>query len=885
MALPTGRLTFMFSDIEGSTRLLSTLGQRYTALHAAHQRIVREAIRAHAGTEVSTEGDSFFVVFHLAVDALEAAASIQRGLAEFPWPEGARIRVRIGIHTGQGVLAGDDYVGLDINRAARIANAANGGQIVMSDATRSAAGESLPDGSRIRDLGRHRLKDIGVQRIWQLDPDGVDGGFGPLRTLEAHPTNLPTDRTSLVGREAETLALTDLVRDSRLTTVTGPGGIGKSRLAIRVARGLVDDHPDGVFYIDAATHDRLGSFLVDLAEIVGIRLPPDVEPTDAFIDRLLGRSALLVVDTADRLPGFGRFASQLLDACGLLRILVTARGPLHVHVEREYVLRPLGLGPDVDAGLTSATSSPAVALFVERARAVRPDLPLTPVNVRAIAAIVSRLDGLPLAIELAAARSRLLAPQAMLARLDRGLPVLKGGALDAPERQRTMTATIEWSYDLLAEDERTTLQRLSVFADVFDLDAATIVCAAASGDTEAPDPVDVVERLVDRSLVQVVDRSDHTGLRLLGLIREFAAERLAEGHEEFAARRGHATHFLGVAEAEAGALDGPDEHGALVRLERSADDFRAALAWLLGGSGAPDGAQDEHLALRFTTALGRAWYLRGRALEASDLLERAIAADPSAPIDLRAEALHLSGVMHDERRQSGLAMARLEAALALLRTIGDPRRIARELNSVGVVARNAGETERAMVLLEESLSMRRALGDDRGIATTLTNLGVVAMDQGRFDEALERLSQAVILDRASGRSSVLAYSSCLLGTALIRTGDRAAGIELVRTALRTFADLGDADGVAECLERMGEGSVDGDPDLAARLLGAAAGLRHREGIPIRPPDEATARDSIAALERRLDRETLETLRSEGEAMDIEAATAFALASTERPTIS
>jgi predicted ATPase/class 3 adenylate cyclase len=877
MDRPTGKLTFLFSDIEGSTRLLMALGEGYAPPHREHQRIVRDGIGAHAGMEVSTEGDSFFVVFMSATDAIAAAADIQRSLAAHAWPEGAEFRVRIGLHSGQAVVAGDDYVGLDVNRAARIANAANGGQTVLSDAVRAAA-PSPQEGFTLRDLGRHRLKDVGVEHLWQLDIEGLPTVFGALRSLEAHPTNLPAERTSFIGRETESRALADLVLTSQLVTVTGPGGIGKSRLAVAVARSLIEHFPDGVFYLDLAPHERFESLLSELALVSDTRLPPGDDQVDAFVERFAGRSALLVFDTADRLGGFGLLASRLVEACTELRILVTARAPLHLGAEREFPLSTFDVPPSRRPDDDAIAASPAVQLFVRRAQAVRPDLVLSPENGSTIASIVSRLDGLPLAIELAAARTRVFPPEALLARLERRLPILRGGAVDAPERQRTIQATIAWSYELLEPDERTMLTRLSVFADAFDLEGALAVATHPADGGGTTDPVDVLERLVDRSLVSTVARGEWTGFRLLGIVREFAADELDTGGDAARARDRHARYVLAVAESSTREVDGPGERAALERLERAADDVRAVLErTLAAGVDAP--ADEDHVVLRLTLAMSRAWYLQGRARDGSDYLERALAADPDAPALLRANALHMSGVLHDERRETVRAMEQLDASLELLRAIGDARLVARELNSVGVVARNAGDTERAAALLEESLAMRRELADLPGLATSLTNLGVVAIDRGRYDEARSLLEEAVGLDRASGASGVVAYSSSLLGTVMLRTGHRAEALDLLRNALATFAELGDADGVAEGLECLGEAMLTEDTARAARLVYAAAAIRRQHDVPVRPPDEAAAARLVIAVETALDAGSLTEARADAAAMDLEAAAAYALAST------
>lgn len=428
------------------------------------------------------------------------------------------------------------------------------------------------------------------------------------------------------------------------------------------------------------------------------------------------------------------------------------------------------------------------------------------------------------------------------------------------------------------------LGRLSVFADAFDLASALAVSEApgAVADVFESDPADVLERLVDRSLVSPVARGDAADFRLLGIIREFAADRFESDPDAAQVRASHARNVLTIAERSAAALDGPDEGAALQRLDRAADDVRVALDWALadGAAGSPE--TNDHLAIRLTTAIGRAWYLQGHSREGAEQIDRALAADPDASPALRANALHLSGVLHEERRESTLATERFEASLSLLRSIDDRLLIARELNSLGVVARNAGEIDRAADLLEDSLAMRRSLADGPGIATTLTNLGVVAIDRDRYDEARTILEEALRLDRASGGAGVVAYSSSLLGTVLLRTGRRDQGVTLLRSALATFAGLGDADGVAECLERLSEAALGDDPARAARLSYVAATIRRREDIPLRAPDEAEATRRTQTIEAALDAAALADARADASAMDLEAATAYALAATSTP---
>ncbi len=872
--LPSGRLVFFFSDVEGSTRLLSDLDDRFPALLGEHQRLVRASFEAHGGIEISTEGDSFFAVFRSPLDAVTAAANMQRGLAAHPWPPGHEFRVRIGLHVGQAIRAGDNYVGIDVNRAARIANAANGGQVVLSDETADAVRGDLPGGLTLLDLGRHRLRDIGVARLWQLEIDGLRTPSGPLRTLEAHPSNLPVEMTPLVDREDESMALQRLLADTSLVTVTGTGGIGKSRLAVHVARSLLADFPDGVFYLDLAPIDRIESVVTELAALLNVRISPRGDATDSLLEHLRDRRALLVLETADRQPGIATLVARITESCPTTRLLVTARSPLRLRAERELSVQPLGL-PGPRATPAAASGSPAVELFVRRAQAVAPGFRLTDSNVEAVCGIVRRLDGLPLAVELAAAAIRLLSPGAILTRLERSLPLPGGAAVDAPERQRTLRDTIAWSYRLLDLGERSMLQRLSVFAGGFDLEGVAAVAMDGKNDgATGSDGLEILGRLVDRSLVHRVESEADDRYRLLAVIREFAAGELTAAGDAGAVRSRHAHYWLEVASREGRLLDGPGEMRALASLDRATDEFRAALEFALGADDV------EHVGLRLLNALGRAWYLRGRVHEGASWLERALAADPDAPPVIRAEALHWLGVMFDEQRADVRAIERLDEALAIEREIGDEGAIARELNSLGVVRRNIGDHERAEPLLAESLLRRRRLGDAAGVATVLTNLGILAIDRGAFGPAIELLWEAVGIDRASGATGGVAYSSSALGTALLRSGRRKEALGLLRSALAVFHELDDADGVAESLERLGEAAAPDEPARAARLLLAARSVREHERLALRGIDEARASELFASVTEALTADELEIARAEAAAMDIDAAVSYALAGRE-----
>lgn len=875
-----GSLTFLFTDIEGSTRLMDRFRGAYIGLHAEHQRILREAWATSAGSEVSTEGDAFFVVFADPAAAVRAAAVAQRGMASHRWPEGGAISVRIGIHTGDAVRIGNDYLGFDVNLAARIAAAGHGGQTLLSE---TAAATSTDAGTRLTDLGRHRLRDVGVQHLWQLDVDGLPSTFPPLRGVESHPSNLPVQRDPLIDREAERAAVAERLSSDAIVTVTGPGGIGKSRIAIETARERLDRYPDGVTYLDLATtgsaDDAAHRLLRELGED-----PEGGEPIAALVALLRGRDALLVLDTADRTIGLPALVSQVATACPRVRILITSRSLLRIAAEREIAVGPLA----ADLPTATARPSPAVELFVARAHEVRPSFVLTEGDASIVSDICRTLDGVPLAIELAAARIRVLSPAALRDRLARRLPLLVGGAVDAPERQRTLRATIEWSHDQLSADERSMLDRLAVFAGAFDYSAAESVGAVRPASSTPV--VDVLDSLVSRSLVARDpdgERSpgDQTTprFRLLGMIREFALERLQASPEADAVRESHAEYWLTFATDVAPGLSGREAIEAGATLERHHDEFRSALDWAIEAQG----RRRLDLALRIGAGLGRFWWLHGHVRDGVDWLERILEARALAevPVDDRtarvdAEARYWAGVLHESVGDLRSAAERLEEALERSRAIDNPTGVVRALNSLGVVARDEDDLDRAEALLTASLTAAREAGDDRGVATALTNLGIVAVDRGRYPEAVTVLAEAVELDRVAGRRAGAAYSRLSYASALAGAGRTGEAAEEASSALRTFADLGDPAGVADTVDEIAGIALDrGDAASAMRLFLAADGLRGRHALALRSIDDRRRAPRVSTAKAAVSHAAFEAMEAEARAMDIPAALALARLTT------
>src|SRR4051794_28222362 len=570
-------LTFFFSDVEGSTQLAEQLEtQAFARALEAHRALVRDAFEQHRGREISTGGDSFFAVFASVGDAVAAAVDVQRRLAD-PLDNGVRLRVRIGLHAGHAVRVGDDYLGLDVNRAARVADAGHGGQIVVSGAVRGALGR-LDEGVALRDLGRHRLKDVGAERLWQVEADGLAAGpFPPPRSLEAHPSNLPTATAEFVGRDAEMSRLANLLAANQVVTVTGAGGIGKSRLAIETARSAIERFPDGVFYLDVSSLPNADAAAGALVDVLAIASTSD-DPVHVLQKRLRDRDLLIVLDTADRVAAISALIASLAATCPHVKLLVTSRSPLHIAAERVLALGPLA-------------ATDAVRLFEERARAARPEWRADASTQGAVERLVDRLDAIPLAIELAAARIRILTPKAILDRLERQLPALADAPSDMPDRQRTLNATIAWSFEQLDPGEQRLFARLGVFVAAFGLDAVDGV--AGEGDV---DSLAVLDRLVDRSLVATDESSEMPGFRLLAPIREFAGQVLRASGEEEALRERHARYHLELLRSLSDALDSPDDLAAVGAIEhsqphprgtpgRGLDDGRKARAPGLGGGG------------------------------------------------------------------------------------------------------------------------------------------------------------------------------------------------------------------------------------------------------------------------------------------------------------
>jgi predicted ATPase len=811
-ALPTGTVTFLFTDIEGSTRLVEELGDRYSDVLGEHRRLLNDAIERHGGAAFGSEGDAVFAAFPRASGALAAAAEAQESLAPGP------VRVRMGLHTGEPALTEQGYVGLDVHRAARIAGVAHGGQIVVSETTCALLG----DGFELRDLGEHRLKDLpqGV-RLFQLGREE----FPPLRSLSQ--ASLPAKIAPIVGRKRE---LGDLLRllgkdRARLVTLTGPGGMGKTTLAVTAAAELVEAFDGGVLFVDLAVIRDPALVLPTIREALGSEEDPAAQ--------IGSRELLLVLDNLEQVIAAAGELGTLLGAAPNLSILATSREPLGIAGEREFPLRPLA-------------EAPAVELFRQRAEAV---LPGFTADYGRLAEICRRLDSLPLAIELAAARVKVLPPGELLARLDRRLPMLTGTRRDLPERQRTLRATIEWSYELLDPAEQRLFARLSVFAGGWMLAAAETVCEA---------DLDTLGSLLDKSLI----RREGDRFSMLETIREYALERLEDSGDADTVRRRHAEHFADLAEASEGEHLGPAQAPLRQQFRTEWDNIRAALDWTVESG-------ETELGLRLAGALAMVWLDQNLAVEGERWFRSLLEASSGVDDAIRAKGLMTASIVAGVRSHFETAAAWGQEALELFRALDSEAGIAWTLTTVALIPMELGKPEEAAPLLEEAEALHRKLGSSGGLRRVLHLRGQQAAAVGELELGRRLLRETAELSASEGDSFSAASSLHSLGDVELAEGNPAAAEAHYRSALRIAWDTGADRLVCYCLAGLAASAAATEPTRAALLWGFAEAYEQRLRFSLRRRElyEERAGPVAAANRQRYE---------EGRLLDVEAAVKEAL---------
>jgi predicted ATPase/class 3 adenylate cyclase len=868
--LPTGTVTFLFTDIEGSTNLARTLASRWPNVLEEHHDILRTAILDRGGVEVRTEGDAFFCVFTSATDAIAACAEAQRRLAAHQWPENGLVRVRMGMHTGDGRLSGGDYVGLDIHRVARIAAAGHGGQVLISETTRALAADQLTDGVGLRDLGEHRLKDFDEpQHIYQLVIDGLPSDFPPIRTLEI-PTNLPLRLTTFVGRERELASVTELLGSARLVTLTGPGGTGKTRLALEAASGIRDRFSDGVFFVDLAP--ITDPALVPSAILTTVRTRGGAGPRselERLQIELRDQEILLVLDNFEQVVEAAPAVAAILGAAPRIRVLATSRSPLRLEGEREIPVAPLDLpGAGEPISARDLYRFEAVALFADRAAAVVPGFAIDEDNAGVILQICRRLDGLPLAIELAASRLRLLSPPAMLERLDRALPLLSGGPRDLPDRQRTLRDTIDWSYRLLPPAVASLFPRLCVFAGGFTIAAAEAVCAPAGVDEIGV--LDAIEALLDVSLLR---RGEAMGgpdrFEMLQTIREYGLDQLQSGGEAEEVHRRHARYFLGLAEAAEPGFRGPDLERHLGMLHVEHDNLRAALAWALQ-------ADQGDVALRLVSALWRFWHLHGDFASGRRWAEQALALPSAAARSrTRAKALLAAGNLAYWQLDKPAVSARLGDALAMFEELGDGAGMAQATYDAAFGLGLAGRHEEAIDMLLASRALFEKRGDRRAVADSLFGLALMHLLLGGIETARETGEEALAIHREVGDLFGIVSSLCVVGPAATQLGDLDTGRACFMESLAIDEAFGERTGIALSLDNLADLEITaGNVVRALRLAGASETIKEGVGGQA-PPDLITLPDPRERARPLLSDREIQAAWTEGRAMSMEEAIAYA----------
>jgi len=872
--LPTGTVTFLFTDIEGSTKLLQEIGERYPAVRDEHAAIMRRAIAQCGGVEVSTQGDSFFLVFRSPTAAVQAAVAAQRALAAHDWSPGPPVRVRMGLHTGEGMAGGDDYVGIDVNVAARIADAAHGGQVLLSEAARALVQHSLPEGTPLRDLGEHRLKDlVHPERLHHLVIEGLQADFPPPRTLDARPNNLPLQLTSFVGREQEIAEVRTLLARTRLVTLTGAGGTGKTRLALQVAGGTLTEYRDGAFFVDLSSVTDPALVPSALAQALGVREAGERPIAEAVKDHLREKEILLVVDNFEQVAEAGPGIEDLLTASPRLTVLVTSRVVLSLRGEHEYPVPPLD-PPDPERlpDLSTLRRVDAVRLFTERAEAVRPGFALTEENAAAVAEVTARLDGLPLAIELAATRAKVLSPQQMLQRLVKSLTILSSGIRTVPQRQRTLRDAIAWSHDMLDDAERGLFARLSVFAGGWTLESSEAVCDPEGLGLDA---LDGLTSLVDKSLVRRTDQADgHPRFSMLETIREFGREQLEAGRDLDAVRRRHAEYFLGLAVEAEPHLTGEDQSGWLDRCDVEHANIRAALRHAI------DAGQAEQ-AQEAAGALWRFWQQRGHLAEGRRWLEEVLAM-PSGQGHTRSRAKALTGAggiaWWQDQTASG---AFYQEALAIERELGDPGRIAEALYNEAFVAAGGGDLELAARLLEESLELFRGVGDERGAARALVMLVIRDAKVGDWERVIARIEEVVAIWRRVGDRLQLAFDLVWLAFAYGRAGRRGDARGAALQALSLFREVENLTGIALVfLDLAFLLTWEGRHEDALRMAAVCEAVRERAGGGPTPGFAGLLEGDPAAEARaHLPEDAARRAWEEGLAMSVDDAEAIVRAAT------
>jgi predicted ATPase/class 3 adenylate cyclase len=864
-AQPSTNTALLFSDIEGSTRLLQRLGEAYKGVLTDHFEIVVAAVRSAGGRIVNTMGDGVFAAFASVPNAVRASVEAQRNLAAHNWPPSGAVRVRIGIHVGRFQLGETEFIGLDVHRAARICSAAHGGQVLLSGAGASECEGVLPPDVELRDLGLHGLKDIDVpEHLYQITASGLLAEFPPPRSRNASPHNLPSEVTEFVGRTREIVEVKRILETTRLLTLAGPGGTGKTRLALRVANEVLSSYSGGVYFVALDAIRDPVRVIAAIGRAIGVN-ETDARPIfDVLAEHLAQKELLLILDNFEQVLDAAPLISKLLSSCPRLRVLVTSRAILRIAGERVYEVLPLDLpATESTASLAAMAKTSSVDLFVRRARAVQPGFELTPENAAAVTKIVTQVDGLPLAIELAAVRTRLFPPAVLAKRLDHRFKTLSGGLRDASSHHRTLRDTIAWSYELLAPEEQAVFRRLGIFAGGFTIDAAELV---AAGEPSA-DVIEVVGSLIDKSLLRSRSLQGEARLTMLETIREFALEELDRAGERERIARQHVSYISQLAEEIESQLTGRNELVAVDRLSSELANIRAALRACL------DRGENE-TGLRICASIWRFWHATGQISEGRQWFDQLLSASNISEA-VRAKGLIGKAGLAYWQADYATALQCYHDALATYRRCGDRLMEAEALYSLSTTLTWSGDADAGGRLADEALAIFNQLGARAKVGEAMMAQGFARWMKNDLAGARPLWEASLKIARETGDHVEAATKLLALASIKYQQGEGQRAVTDALTALRELIELKHVTYTIMAMDFLAALSAKHKPNESVRLAGAAARLRTQLGGGMRP--EASGLESARAIAgRKLDASTIEGLWAEGEALNFEDAVNFAL---------
>lgn len=885
--LPTGTVTFLFTDIEGSTKLLQRLGETYTSVLADQRHILRTSFERWNGQEVDTQGDAFFVAFQRASDAVQATVDAQRSSFSHKWPDGEVVRIRMGLHTGQPQVAPTGYVGMDVHRAARIAHVAHGGQVLLSETTFALVRDDLPEGISSLNLGQHRLKDMGrPEQLYQLVIPDLLSDYPPLKSLDAHPNNLPIQPTPLVGRQAELTTIKDLIGKSevRLLTLTGPGGTGKTRLALQLAAETLVEFPDGAYLILLDFLSEADLVAPTIARTLGVREVGQRSILDTLINDLQDKVILLLLDNFEQLVDAAPLIAELLAGISKLRVIITSRQPLHLRGEYEYPVPPLAI-PDITDGeyMEHILQNPAVALFTQRAQTVKPTFQITSGNAKTVIEICRILDGLPLAIELAAARIKLLSPEALLKRLvdsDRvsTFKLLSGGKRDAPDRHQTLMSTMNCSYQLLEPEEARLFRWLGVFSGGFELPAAEAIVQPETNSLEYTennsklDLFDGLALLTDKSLLRLEESgTSEPRFTMLGTIREFALEQLKVNHEVENLRFRHASYYTNLAREAEKHLEKPDQADWLDRLENENANLRSVLRWSIE-------TKKVQLGLELGVSLSLYWLMRGFLTEGREWFDGLLGiTDVDINLQLYARALERAGFMARYQGDYTHATRLTSQGLDIWRQLDDQKGIADSLTNLGFVTLHQGDYEQAIKLYREALFINRMLSNDQGIADALSHLALIAYYRGDYQQAQSMDQESLEIWEVLGDQQGIAWAKHKLGNDLLLQDKLHKAQELFKDSLKISTEIGYKWGIAYSLEGLASCAALGNQAKRAIILASGADrLRHNIGMPLSEASLGIYNETLQPARQIMSEEEIKHLSVRASLMDLDQVCRLAL---------